>query len=275
MHNPANTREARILLNCIPPTSITMDFAFVFTFPALRYNSSKHALCYRRLSRKQSRTPSSSLDDKCILTVDLGTSSAKAALISATSGRLLSPLYRSAYTLHTPARFPCNPTKAGLAARAFRNSETSVPDVSAPALLRNDALLYCDARSFDNATRLSVLLGREIAPTDLLPKLALLPVDSQHGSYSLLLSAADFAVVELGGAPCTDATNVSTTGLSSAPHRSYDSALLERAGLGRLIARLPRIQSEICVGGSLSIGAAAALGAAALAGTPLVHAGGD
>lgn len=148
-----------------------------------------------------------------------------------------------------------------------------------PFLLRTDAILYSDARVQDIAEELSQRCKTRIDPTSILAKLSLLsePGECSPG-YSLLLGAADYVIYTFAADPkpmVTDPTTVSTTGLTTAPHRNYNVSLLERAGFSQFLPLLPSILERPCVNGHLCESVAAKLGRPDLAGTPLVHAGGD
>lgn len=149
-----------------------------------------------------------------------------------------------------------------------------------PALLSSDAILYSDARAQQAAEELSVLCGTRIAATSILAKLSLLPTPSAStpATYSLLLGAADYIIHAFSAWPkptVTDATTVSTTGLTTSPHRCYNSMLLASAGFSAFEAVLPSILPSPCVTGRLCASVAAQLGRPDLAGTPLVHGCGD
>lgn len=151
-----------------------------------------------------------------------------------------------------------------------------------PQLLKSDALLYSDCRAVEEAQALSDVLGMQVLATSLLPKLKLLPIpssNSETSSFKLLIGAADYLTYVLSGCPndtFTDATTVSTTGLSVAPcHRSYDKELLRRAGLDSFFNHLPVILDKPAVVGNLSLEIAKCIGYEQLTGTNIVHAGGD
>lgn len=264
-------------------------------------------------------------DHPAILSIDVGTSSTKAALVHAT---LAPPTHAARHTYPTLSPAPRHVTQRPsdwhrAALHAARDALCTAPGVQVlaisvtgtshspratspatphhnpdmspsrraghmqdliavgpgpPSLLSDSALLYSDARAHVHAHALSAQLAMPIAPTSLLAKLHLLPRAARARDYSLLLGAADAVVHALcAEAPLiTDATTVSTTGLSLAPtHRRYDTDLLTRAGLADFIPSLPTIQSTPGVVGTLSAVAADHLGRRDLAGLPVVHAGGD
>lgn len=149
-----------------------------------------------------------------------------------------------------------------------------------PALLCSDAILYSDSRAHQAAENLSVRCGTRIDATSILAKLSLLPPPSAPtpASYSLLLGAADYIIHAFSASPkptVTDATTVSTTGLTTPPHRRYNSALLTLAGFSAFEAMLPSILPSPRITGRLCASVAVQLGHPELADTPLVHACGD
>ncbi|PXF47024.1 D-xylulose kinase [Gracilariopsis chorda] len=234
-----------------------------------------------------------SMDDE-ILAIDVGTSATKAALYC--------PAYSSLARVsrHTHDTYahgfavtqrPSNWLSAALSAcsevlRDARNVTAisvtgqmqdliGVGDV--PDLLKDQALLYSDARAVDEATRLSQVTGAEILPTDLLSKLSLLPCPSGQ-DYILLIGGADFICYEFTGRPnlhFTDATTAATTGLTQHPHRKYNTELFKQAGLSSFIPLLPEIVPRPIPVGRLCARIANRIGRPELAGIPVVHSGGD
>ncbi|CDF34976.1 unnamed protein product [Chondrus crispus] len=150
---------------------------------------------------------------------------------------------------------------------------------SPPALLRTEAVLYSDARAQAAAASLSAQLGERVDATGILPKLTLLPPPTQQAmaSYKLLLGAADYVVHKFckEKPTVTDATTVSTTGLTRGAHREYDSEMLRLAGLGHFETLLPDILARPQVVGRVSKLVAEELGRGEMEGIPVVHAGGD
>lgn len=152
-----------------------------------------------------------------------------------------------------------------------------------PSLLESDAILYSDARAVEQAEELSSVLSTQVMASSLLAKLKLLPPpeldDEEEGSYKLLFGAADYMVYILSGGSSgayTDATTVSTTGLSVGPeHREYDMDTLKRAGLAGFIKYFPDILEKTGRVGSLSEQVCRDIGAENLAGIDVFHAGGD
>lgn len=151
-----------------------------------------------------------------------------------------------------------------------------------PTLLKSDAILYSDTRAVKQAQDLSSKLSTPVLASSLLAKLKLLPLSSlanQETSYKLLFGAADYmAYMFTDGASgaCTDATTVSTTGLSVGPeHRKYDIDILKRAGLDAFVPHFPQILERAGRVGSLSEKVARDIGAQDLTGIDVVHAGGD
>lgn len=146
-----------------------------------------------------------------------------------------------------------------------------------PDLLKDQALLYSDARAVNEATKLSQVTATSVLPTDLLSKLSLLPYPPGQ-DYALLIGGADFICHEFTGRPnthFTDATTAATTGLTQNPHRKYNTELFERAGLSSFIPLLPQILPRPAPVGQLCGHIASKIGRPDLAGIPVVHAGGD
>lgn len=149
-----------------------------------------------------------------------------------------------------------------------------------PELLSQEAILYSDARAQDLAEVLTKKCGTYVDATSILAKLALLPspLHSVGAKYSLLLGAADYVINSFAADPkpvVTDATTVSTTGLTKAPHRDYDSHVISAAGLSSFLPLLPSILAGPSIVGYLCKSVARQLGRPDLAGIPLIHAGGD
>lgn len=147
-----------------------------------------------------------------------------------------------------------------------------------PPLLSSHAILYSDARAQEAAADLSTQCSTSIDATSILAKLTLLPTHSSPSDYSLLLGAADYIIHHFCNSPkptVTDATTASTTGLTLPPHRTYNTLLLQEANLAHFESLLPRILSSPCIVGHLSLTIAQRLDKPSLAGTPLIHAGGD
>lgn len=151
-----------------------------------------------------------------------------------------------------------------------------------PALLKSDAILYTDTRAVKQAQDLSSKLSTPVLASSLLAKLKLLPspsLENRETSYKLLFGAADYmAYMFTDGASgvCTDATTVSTTGLSVGPeHREYDIDTLRRVGLEAFVPLFPQILERTGRVGSLSEKVARDIGAEDLIGIDVIHAGGD
>eukprot|EP00177_Eucheuma_denticulatum_P006232 GFKZ01011367.1.p1 GENE.GFKZ01011367.1~~GFKZ01011367.1.p1 ORF type:complete len:403 (-),score=44.67 GFKZ01011367.1:3-1211(-) len=147
-----------------------------------------------------------------------------------------------------------------------------------PHLLSSSAILYSDARAHVPAARLSNSLSLSIPPTDILPKLMLLPSPPSTPTYSLLLGAADYLLHSFSAPPkprVTDPTTASTTGLTLPPHRVYNEALLQAAGLDSFLGLLPRILERPQIVGYLSREVAKMIGREDMEGVALIHSGGD
>lgn len=151
-----------------------------------------------------------------------------------------------------------------------------------PHLLKSDALLYSDTRAVSQAEYLTDVVGAPVLATSLLAKLKLLSTPPSSGvqlDYRLLFGAADYIVYRLCEDPgngFTDATTVSTTGLSIGPtHREYDVNLLQRAGLGNFVDYFPDILQRPKPVGRLCASVANEIGAPHLTGIDVIHGGGD
>lgn len=255
--------------------------------------------------RRAAPSRCSAAPDEVILSVDLGTSLLKSALLNYRTGQLCSAVQSEAYPIHAASPFHATQKKADWDAALFSSASATLAHrpgnatvkaiavtgqmqdmlatgASVPPLLADEVVLYSDARAIEEAECLSALTGECIQPTSLLAKLALLstppgsPSAESNTGYNLLFGGADYICSRLSDDVfVTDPTSLSTTGLSQAPHRAYDANLLEKAGMSLFTPLFPRIQPSLAIVDSLSSRAANKLGASDLAGTPLVHAGGD
>ena len=147
-------------------------------------------------------------------------------------------------------------------------------------------ILYSDARAKSQIERvhervspaeLIAITGNEQTAGSLLAKLHWLR-EHEPGSISraarLLFGGADFIAARMTGAPAADATTASTTGLwDLRAHKLLDVALLRRLELDWLGALLPKVVRGGEQVGSLTTGAAQALGLPA--GAPVYLAPGD
>lgn len=141
----------------------------------------------------------------------------------------------------------------------------------APPLLASDAILY-SARVPQEANRLSKLLNTILPSTSIPAKLGLFT----PGDYRLLLGAADFLTYAMSSEKrvVTDATTVSTTSLTSAPHRAYDTELLTYLKQDAFVPLLPEILHSPAQVGTVSEEIALKI-SPRLRGKPIIHAGGD
>ncbi len=147
-------------------------------------------------------------------------------------------------------------------------------------------ILYSDARAKSQIERvhervspaeLIAVTGNEQTAGSLLAKLHWLR-EHEPGSISraarLLFGGADFIAARMTGVCAADATTASTTGLwDLRAHRLLDAALLRRLELDWLSALLPKVVRGGEQIGNLTTGAAQALGLPA--GTPVYLAPGD
>ena len=147
-------------------------------------------------------------------------------------------------------------------------------------------ILYSDTRAKSQIERLHqrvspaeliAITGNEQTAGSLLAKLRWLR-EHEPGSISraarLLFGGADFIAAQMTGTFTADATTASTTGLwDLRGHRLLDAALLQRLELDWLVALLPKVVRGGAQIGNLTTAAAQALGMPA--GTPVYLAPGD
>eukprot|EP00178_Gracilaria_changii_P013129 TRINITY_DN369_c0_g1_i1.p1 TRINITY_DN369_c0_g1~~TRINITY_DN369_c0_g1_i1.p1 ORF type:complete len:510 (+),score=42.61 TRINITY_DN369_c0_g1_i1:5154-6683(+) len=246
-------------------------------------------------SRVAPLVPTFMCTEDVVVAVDVGTSGTKAGVYQASNNRLLR-VFRHSHAINAERNMvtqrPSNWLSAALAACAdvLRDvdhvSAISVTGQmqnligcgNAPPLLNDRALLYSDARAVYEAENLSKKTRTSILPTDLLPKLALLPPPSGEQEYKLMIGATDYICYELSGRPdrhFTDATTAATTGLTRQPHRAYHTALFQQASLDSFLPLLPEILPRPAIVGYLCHQMAQMLGRPEAAGVPVIHAGGD
>ncbi|CAN8061719.1 unnamed protein product [Agarophyton chilense] len=274
---------------------ITIEEMLPFvTSPYLLWGQNETLQNAIRLRTLRPKSLPTSMKDDFIIAVDVGTSGTKAGVYQPAYDSLLK-VSRHSHVTHsgtlTVTQSPSNWRSATLAACADVFPSTGhvsaisitgqmqdlIGHGTVPNLLNDKALLYSDARAVDEATRLSHMTRTRILPTDLLPKLALLPSPSRQ-EYRIMLGGADFVCYELAGCPdrhFTDATTATTTGLTQQPYRSYNTTLFEQAGLASFLPLLPEILPRPGIVGHLSPQMARMLGQPEAAGIPVIHAGGD
>ncbi|KAI0560657.1 Carbohydrate kinase FGGY [Gracilaria domingensis] len=237
---------------------------------------------------------SASLGDDVVIAIDVGTSGTKVGVYQPTHDRLLNVSRHSHVTYADDNEVTQKPSnwlsamKAGCidvfkdvghitAISVTGQMQDLIGCGNVPGLLNDNAVLYSDARAVNEAAKLSNMTDTHILPTDLLPKLALLPSPSGT-DYKLMIGGADYICYELAGCPdrhFTDATTAATTGLTKEPHRTYNAALFEEAQLASFLPLLPEILPRPAIVGHLSSQMAQMLGRPEAAGVPVIHAGGD
>lgn len=272
-----------------------MPVAVAFAFPSVLPQRP-------RRSHRPFITASAARTDTAVLSIDVGTSGTKSGLYSCATGAELAVSYAK-HPSRTAAggvreqngfewwrgvasavravvdKAGCSSVRSVAVTGSMQNLAlcTGRP-TDAPVLGDGTVILYSDARCKREAALISQRLGVRVEPTSLLCKLMYLEARGLGpGAGRLAIGAADLCVFRLCGAAVTDPTNLSTTGLSAPPHRSYDLGTMVRAGLDPgWVAALPAVHSgapgEV---GRVSALAAAELGAPELEGAAVCHVGGD
>jgi xylulokinase len=172
-----------------------------------------------------------------ILTLDIGTTGAKAALIDSDGAVLRSSTRTYQTTLAAGNHVEQSPDDWWQAAiNAIRELETPnecLAAVSVSGQMQNtiltrsaecirSAILYSDTRAVEEAARVNEVIGqsrlRQITGNDqdassLLAKLLWLQAnESLSGADAILTGAHDYIVLKLCGVACTDPTTAATTG---------------------------------------------------------------
>lgn len=248
--------------------------------------------------------------DRAIVAIDVGTSSIKSAFWFVDRGHVLGPKANHDLDTHYDENGTCITQKVSDwysgTIRVLQHLVATEPNVTIvaisvtgqmqdliavgddkPSILKEHAIMYADHRAQREANQLSQVLGAEIQATSLLAKLRYMKDDEERGQgsrrgdrrYQFLFGAADYITYSLSAQPkptVTDATTVSTTGLSSAPrHRDYDHSILQRCKLDGLVTSFPKILNGPQVIGQLSAEIAVEIGIQNLHQIAIIHAGGD
>lgn len=234
------------------------------------------------------------------LAIDVGTTSAKAALVNA-AGEVLESVSQ-AYPTHTAENgvVEQNPDEwwqavvaavraldAGrVDAIALTGQMQDVILVDAGGGVVRPAILYSDTRALAEAQeinriyssqRLKQVTGNDQEASSLLAKLLWLTrheVHSLENSAHLLMGGADYIALKLTGVALSDTTTASTTGLVNIETgRAHKRAFFDEAGLGVIERLLPSIRPGGQLVNELRTEAGAALGVCPC--IPVYHGPGD
>lgn len=244
------------------------------------------------------------------LSIDLGTSSVKAAIVTSTSegwqveATAAEPLPQPSAqgsllgSSQQDAEMWWNATKLVIGRLATPNDPIAITlsgQMQAVVLIAADglplrpAMLYSDTRATCEAEQLEACVGRDRllklatnwkGAASTMPKLRWLLANEPalvERCDAICLSAHDFIFRRLTGRAATDPTNASTTGLVRAGSTdAYAEELLAEAGISSgLISKLPPICQGSAATASLSASAADALDGAIAAGTRVCLGSGD
>jgi len=242
------------------------------------------------------------MNDALWLIIDIGTSGAKIALITA-AGQLLDTTTQPYDTFSADGgvneQNAADWWQAVIAAcQSFGAKMAPVSAVAVTGQMQDAILidgdgtpthpviLYSDTRASAEAEmvvarvgaeRLKALTGNEQGADSLWAKLLWLTThrpDAIEKAYSILFGAADAVIFHLTGKPSTDTTTASTTGLMDLHERRWLSeALLETMGIGASAGKLPELVAGGSQVGTVTARAAAVLGLSI--GIPVYHGAGD